>query len=107
MVEGRGDRGYSGAVASQMAIIRKWDKLLWLERVIDEGRDDDINITHIKIRVPRHEGDEYMAVVRADQGGQPMVAFHAADGLADVLVGVANRYMNRTLKFREEKPYEG
>ena len=100
-------KGFAGQVAAQEKALKQFGRLALWERQMDLGREDDLDVMYIKLRPPRYDGDEWFVVLNAEEGDVKYVAFHSADDMIGALVGVANRMLNNTMKFKKEKPYEG
>jgi len=63
-----------------------------------------VELTGMSLRAPNGERGEYLAVVRAlDDAGAPIVAFHSAMFLADLLVGLTERLNNGSMRWRDDE----
>lgn len=58
----------------------------------------------MSVRFPRTEGDDYLATLRAlDSDGQPIVCFHGAYNLLELLIGLRKRIDAGTLKWKPDE----
>lgn len=75
-----------------------------LSAAMEGYRDLQVDITGLSIRGPRVRGDEFLMVVRGvDHEGLPLVAFHSAMSLGEVLRGGEARIANGTLKWKPDE----
>jgi hypothetical protein len=90
---------------------RAWDKTVldagmgvfrW-ERLMGLGALEGTTIESVRIRTPRTEGGEFLIVVKASVEGKRAVGFHSSTSLPEALSGAANRVLNRTLRWREDR----
>jgi hypothetical protein len=82
-------------------------KSLWLGMTllwdVHEGRQVmDGQITEIRIKRPRFEGDDTMVIVKALADGKKFVAFHTSDSAPGALAGAMARLEQKQLKWRED-----
>lgn len=63
---------------------------------------DDIMITSVRVKLPDWSSDSYLVVIRADQEGRGVVAFHGAESFSGVLMGLLQRMKNKSLKWKED-----
>lgn len=71
-----------------------------------ESPDDERYVVGINIKVRYDDQGDVLIVVRADAANGPEVAFNTGDTISAALTGLANRLDNRTLKWREDTPWE-
>lgn len=69
------------------------------------GRLMEGNLTEVRIRAPRYEGDEVMVICKGEIDGYKVVGFHTADDPGTALKGALERVRNGQLKWREDKGY--
>lgn len=76
----------------------------YLDGNMDVPDDRDQRIVKVVIKGPEYYGGEFFSIVAADgDNGEPLVAFHTAESLAGVLVGLGNRVRNGSLKWRADE----
>jgi hypothetical protein len=75
-----------------------------LERELMRSAYVDGHITGLTIKAPQDEADDYLAVLRrVSAEGEPQVAFHGSENFGSLLVGIANRIGNGTMKWHPDK----
>lgn len=75
----------------------------------EPARLTELDITEIRVKKPKADGEGVMIIVKATEEGQTFVGFHSADSAGEALKGALERVQNRTLKWREDhynKPKE-
>lgn len=67
-------------------------------------RDLSVDVTGMSIRGPRHEGDEFLLVIRGlDEENRPVVAFNSAHHLDEAFISLQARLRNGSLKWRPDE----
>lgn len=75
-----------------------------LDALAQGWRSVEYELLGLSIKCPRSEGDDYLVTVRAlDAAGQPVVAFHGAYNLLELLIGVSNRISNGGLRWKVDE----
>lgn len=75
-----------------------------LAHAIEGYRDLSVELVGMSIRGPQFRGGEYLIVLRGlDEEGLPIVAFHSALDMGEVLRGVESRLRNGSLKWRKDE----
>lgn len=97
----------SSQAAYSRALLRQAETLLSFEELWDHLDSQGFTITQLRIKHPGVLGGEYQLIVKARSVEGDVVAFHNAGSLSELLVGFVNRLHNRTIKFREDRPYGG
>lgn len=83
---------------------RVYEAVLNLHSILGGYRNLSVDVTGMSIRGPKTRSGEYFCTVRGeDEEGLPVVAFHSAFSLVDLLQGVAARLRNGTFKWREDE----
>lgn len=77
--------------------------LVNLERAIERLSGEDVHILSFTVTTPAAGRPDYLVVVRVEQGGERLVAFHNADTVWEALKGMADRIVNGTLKLKEDQ----
>lgn len=95
----------ASAAAFTRQMVRVGEVLHRAEFTIDRDADEDLFLTHINIKVNPSGDGGYLAIIKAETPEGRVVAFHDAPTLAETIVGVLDRLSNRSLKFREDRPY--
>jgi len=76
----------------------------YLERALDGEQVGDVDCVGFSIRPPTRDKNEYLCVMRGlSDDGSPVVAFHSAVGLGEVLTGIGERLRNGTLSWRPDE----
>lgn len=91
--------------AASTYIGRLGEAVMYLEQYIQDPKDDTTFITHISFKVRYGSEGDILAVLRAETGEGKVVAFHSGDRLDDVVLGLASRLRNGSLRWREDTPY--
>jgi len=75
-----------------------------LNAIMGGKRDLMVDVTGLSIRGPNETSSEFLGTVKAlDEEGGPVVAFHSASSVGEVLVGIHARLMNGTLRWRPDE----
>jgi len=74
-----------------------------LDRAIDRLAEDDIRIYSWTVKTHYAGRDDWLAVVRAEAGQNKLVAFHSAETGWELIMGLANRINNKSLKWGEDE----
>lgn len=69
--------------------------------------DEDIIVTHINCKRPDAYRTDWLIVVKAETGQGRVVGFGGGSTLADALRGTLKRLYNRSMKWREDRPWTG
>ncbi len=95
------------SVGSHAAYVRQLvsqaETLLGFERTLEQMFEDEMYVRGISIRFPEDDRPEYLAVVRVDGADGKQVAFHSAPTIMELIVGVAKRMSNKSMKYREDE----
>ena len=79
-----------------LLLTRLWD-------VAGEVQLMDGQITEIRIKRPRFDGDDTMVIVKALAEGKKYVSFHTSGDAPSALVGALSRLDAQQLKWREDQ----
>jgi len=93
-------------LAYQRSMLRIAEQLARAEYVWERLAEGMTEVVSFSVRLPQYAGGEYLVVVRAIQDGKPVVGFHSADTLSEVLRGVLARLTNGSIKWKADK-YDG
>ena len=96
-------REYGGNKVSE----RIGDSLVRMDVQVEERGFEGETLMGMTIQTPWKRGDDWMVVLRANFEGEPMVAFHTADTLYEVMRGVAERFVNKSLEWKEDEYAKG
>ena len=89
---------------SEEAAARLGNAVRGLDAAMQGWRDLVVDVTGMSIRGPQYEGGELLATVRGvDHEGAPVVAFHSATSLMELLSGVAARIANGSLAWKPDQ----
>lgn len=91
--------------AASTYIGRLGESIMYLDQQINDPHDDVTFISHINFKVRYGSEGDILVVVRALSGKEKIVTFHSGDRLDDVVLGLASRFRNGSLKWKEDKPY--
>lgn len=69
--------------------------------------DDDFIVTHINCKRPDAYQTDWLIVVKAETPDGRVVGFGGGSELADALRSTLKRLYNRSMKFREDRPWNG
>lgn len=98
---------YVSAVMLQREMVKLAEALYRMDSSIEKALGKGEQVRSIKMRAPGRAGGEWLAVMTVDTKEGAFVAFHSAEGYVECLKGLATRYCNGSLKFKEERPYNG
>lgn len=99
-----GEQSIVGGPHKDRITDREGKSIARLGAYMERSLYSDDGLLSLRVRAPRHQEDDYLAIVKSlDSEGRPMVAFHGASNLVDVLVGLSNRIANGTLKWMPDK----
>ena len=90
-------------LAFQRSCLRFAGKMYRFEHLVDEWSSDDIWLKSLSVRVPMHEGGEYLITMRTTKHGSEEVAFHAGSSLWETLEGMINRMSNGSLRWKSDE----
>jgi hypothetical protein len=83
--------------------IKAAETLIRVERSLDRLFEKEVYVEGVTIRCPTEEKPGYLAIVRAVTPAGRMVAFHREETFWEVVVGVAKRLENGSLKWAEDR----
>ena len=92
--------------AAEGHVARVGDAVMYLALCVEDPPGGDRWLKEIRIKVRYGEEGDVLVVVKAEGSEGNQVAFHSGDRVDDVVIGLANRLRNGSLKWREDKPYE-
>lgn len=84
---------------------RAGDKLESLSRRIQSTPDGEHYITAVVLKMRPDEYNQCMVLVKATTSDGDKIGFHSDDNLVAALVGLENRLANKSLEWREDRPY--
>lgn len=94
-------------LATQANIQREASRLSYalhkLDFVVQEDDERDPWLVGLRIKPPGDDSAEWLVVATGDTLEGAVVAFHTAGTLTEALRGVAERYVNKTLKWRDDE----
>lgn len=76
-------------------------------RSVDQPHLFEVSVTEVRVKCPRIPGDEFMVVVKGVSDEGNVVAFYRAEDYASAVTGALLAWENRSLKWREDKPWTG
>lgn len=59
----------------------------------------------IRVVAPSDTRADFLVIVKGFEGGKKLVGFHAALDPSDAIRGAIERYDNKSMKLREDRPY--
>ena len=75
-----------------------------LEHICSRHFRGAVEVTGFSVRCPESDWGEFLLVVRGlDEAGCPVVGFHSATSVVEVLAGGAKRLGDGTLTWKEDK----
>lgn len=74
-----------------------------LEHTLAGRMPGEYDVYSIRVRCEGDPDGEWLAIVNVDVEGERYVGFHVGVGIAETLVGVANRIINKSLKLKESE----
>ena len=75
-----------------------------LGRACEGERNLSVDLVGFTVRGPQYRGGEYLMVARGlDDSGAPIVSFHSALDIGEVVRGLEARLRNGTLKWRPDE----
>lgn len=101
--EHKDGKGLRGAIAFQEELAQKALSIIRWESFVAKLDEDELTIKAIRIRYPEFPGGEYFLVITADVADKPCVAFSVGQGVLDVILVLAHRQMNGSLKWKEDQ----
>ncbi len=72
-------------------------------RIADSLFDEDVRITRLTVRFPKHEAGEFLVVVGMVTGDVKKVGFHGSYSFEEALRGCVARLENRTMVWRDDR----
>lgn len=75
---------------------------LW-EQVIEQYQEIDIRLLGFSVRLPETWEDDAFITVRADRGGERIVAFMGGDTVGSAIRKVVNKLRAGKLEFKEDR----
>lgn len=103
----RGDSSINEAQRYADAVYKDWQKVDGVDRLVQRMDEADIVIRGIRFKPPDGEGMSWLAIVTADGALGDVVGFHDAPTFREVLIGLVNRLENGSVKWKENKPWNG
>lgn len=100
-------KGIRGAADYADVVYAEWQRLDKLDRLLQRLDEEDLIIVGIRFRPPNGENTSWLAIITADGAEGSTVAFHDAPTYRECFVGMVNRLENRSLKWKENKPWNG
>jgi len=102
--KGRNQRGGAAAPFEEATQQRLGKAFAILERCALGAVYADIELTAVRLKMPPVSGGESMAVITGIDGdGTPVVAFHSAVSVTELMCGLVTRLANGTLKWRVDE----
>jgi len=83
--------------------VRQWERLLLWERLIRSSNPDDFVLKDVRLKAPLHEGDDWLAIVRAFVDGVAVVGFVSGDTVIGCLMSTAEKIMNNSVKWKDDE----
>jgi hypothetical protein len=103
----RKDKEAGSAVNRQVAfdkeMFKKGIKVTRMSNHIEKTETHDTGVTSIRFKAPTDERAEWFGVVSYVHEGEPLVAFHSGETFEEVLLGVCSRFVNGSLKWKEDQ----
>lgn len=100
----RGDVEYRALVKDAA---RSWWLVMQLEKEFTMPDDTEVRLTELRIKAPTEQGGTYLVIAKGVFERQMVVGFHGADTPHDAIKGACERLNNRSMKWREDKPWKG
>lgn len=90
----------------------KWQKglasgLANLDNYRDAVQEDRPTLTELRVKCDPDDESGVLIIIKGYVGSEWQVAFHRGDSIATCIAETGNRLRNGSLKWREDKPYEG
>lgn len=99
-----GDGPASPDRSSSEYCVRVGKAIIELGRACEGYRNLAVQVIGFSIRGPQYRDGEYLVVARGlDEEGAPVVAFHSALDIGEVLRGLESRLRNGTLRWRPDE----
>lgn len=76
-------------------------------RCLDRPELFEVSVTEVRVKCPRVQGDEFMVIVKGESDEGPVVGFYRADDYASAVTGALLAWENKSLKWREDRPWSG
>ncbi len=86
---------------------RVGESAMYLAQCVEDPPGGERWLKEIRFKVRYGEEGDVLVVLKAEGSEGNQVAFHSGDRVDDVIIGVAARLRNGSLKWREDKPYDG
>jgi hypothetical protein len=67
----------------------------------------EVSLTEVRVKLPRIKNDEFMVVLKGESDEGSVVAFYRADDYASAVTGALLSWENKSLKWREDRPWGG
>jgi hypothetical protein len=100
----RGNKGNRQSRAFDKLLTQAADDIARLDTNLGRLEDHDINLTGLSLRPPSQTRDgDWLVVVRAQVGGEAVVAFHGAATLLEALPGTIRRILNHTIEWKVDE----
>lgn len=73
----------------------------------DQPAHFEVLLYEVRVKIPASSGDEFMVVLKGESEDGKVVAFYRADDYASAVTGALLAWENRSLKWREDRPWAG
>lgn len=73
--------------------------------LMEDEMADGTRIKEIRIQGPQHTGGGFRGIVKGQLGTRNVVAFHNADNLKNLLVGINEAVRTDNIRWREDIPF--
>lgn len=102
--EFRGSKGNNPSRAFQKLLTDAAGNIARIDSNLERWADEDIILKGISIKSALYtDTGEWLMTIRAVTEGKHVVAFHAASSLLELMNGFANRWNNKSLKWRDDE----
>lgn len=86
---------------------RLWQADAAVYRSTDQPHLFEVSLSEVRVKMPRIVGDEFMVVIKGVTDEGNVVAFYRAEDYASAVTGALLAWENRSLKWREDRPWTG
>jgi hypothetical protein len=76
-------------------------------RSVDQPHLFDTSLVEVRVKCPRIAGEEFLVVLKGMTDDGAVVSFYRADDFASAVTGAVLAWENRSLKWREDRPWAG
>ncbi len=91
--------------SAERHVCRVGEALMYLALCVEDPPGGERWLKEIRLKVRYGSEGDVLAVIKAEGTEGEQVAFNSGDRLDDVIVGLASRMRNGSLKWREDRPY--